>query len=476
MEGVRAPGRGGAGAVGMREQQQLELWLGQLGDGQGRPQGADAGGLQGRQGHGHLLHGQGHVRRAEGVGQALQPEVRQARGSRPRSSSSRSRPTSSATSSSSASARSRASATSSSPTSIWTRGVRRAEVADGHDGLHQAAARASSSRRRCSRSTSAASTSASRRPRTRASSTTATDKVPKAPRDLAGRSTRRPRPRAASSTRARSYEGLTVDFLELAFARRRPGARPPTARRPMIDSPQNLKALQFMVDGIKTGAAPEGRHDLHGGGGPARLRVRQARRRCATGPTPTRWAQKSKVARSSPCRAAAGLPGRRQGRHPRRPQRGDLGLQQEPQGGRCCSPTSSRARRSRSSDAAKYSLAPTLEQTYADPAVQQGAAVLGRAQAGRPAGQGPPGLAGLSADLRGDLQERQRGPVRVRCPRRHALKKAQSDINKALQHVLGRLTRMEAATATAPTAPRGGAREVSPSAASRPTWSRRRSS
>jgi multiple sugar transport system substrate-binding protein len=53
-----------------------------------------------------------------------------------------------------------------------------------------------------------------------------------------------------------SYEGLTVDFLELAFAA---GGKVLSAdgKKAEIDSPQNLKALQFMVDGIKNGTAPK---------------------------------------------------------------------------------------------------------------------------------------------------------------------------------------------------------------------------
>jgi multiple sugar transport system substrate-binding protein len=52
------------------------------------------------------------------------------------------------------------------------------------------------------------------------------------------------------------YEGLTVDFLELAFAA---GGQviSPDGKKSMINSPQNLKALQFMVDGIKSGSAPK---------------------------------------------------------------------------------------------------------------------------------------------------------------------------------------------------------------------------
>jgi multiple sugar transport system substrate-binding protein len=53
-----------------------------------------------------------------------------------------------------------------------------------------------------------------------------------------------------------SYEGLTVDYLELAFAA---GGKvlSDDGKKSEINSPQNLKALQFMVDGIKSGAAPK---------------------------------------------------------------------------------------------------------------------------------------------------------------------------------------------------------------------------
>jgi multiple sugar transport system substrate-binding protein len=53
-----------------------------------------------------------------------------------------------------------------------------------------------------------------------------------------------------------SYEGLTVDFLELAFAA---GGKvlSDDGTKAEIDSPENLKALEFMVGGIKSGAAPK---------------------------------------------------------------------------------------------------------------------------------------------------------------------------------------------------------------------------
>ncbi len=53
-----------------------------------------------------------------------------------------------------------------------------------------------------------------------------------------------------------AYEGLTVNFLELAFAA---GGKvlSDDGKKSEINSPENLKALQLMVDGIKNGAVPK---------------------------------------------------------------------------------------------------------------------------------------------------------------------------------------------------------------------------
>jgi multiple sugar transport system substrate-binding protein len=53
------------------------------------------------------------------------------------------------------------------------------------------------------------------------------------------------------------YEGLTCNFLEIAFAA---GGEPLSedGKSATLDTPENLAALQFMVDGIKSGAAPRG--------------------------------------------------------------------------------------------------------------------------------------------------------------------------------------------------------------------------
>jgi len=53
------------------------------------------------------------------------------------------------------------------------------------------------------------------------------------------------------------YEGLTCDFLELAFAA---GGKvlSDDQKKSAINSPQNVKALQFMADGVKNGVAANG--------------------------------------------------------------------------------------------------------------------------------------------------------------------------------------------------------------------------
>jgi multiple sugar transport system substrate-binding protein len=53
------------------------------------------------------------------------------------------------------------------------------------------------------------------------------------------------------------YEGLTCDYLEIAFAA---GGEILSAdgKKSVINSPENVKALQFMVDGVKDGVAARG--------------------------------------------------------------------------------------------------------------------------------------------------------------------------------------------------------------------------
>jgi multiple sugar transport system substrate-binding protein len=53
-----------------------------------------------------------------------------------------------------------------------------------------------------------------------------------------------------------AYEGLTCDFLELLFAAGG-SVLSEDGTKATINSPESVKALQFMVDGIKDGAAPK---------------------------------------------------------------------------------------------------------------------------------------------------------------------------------------------------------------------------
>ena len=53
------------------------------------------------------------------------------------------------------------------------------------------------------------------------------------------------------------YEGLTCDFLELAYAAGGEVLNE-DGTQAVIDSPENVKALQFMVDGVKNGVAARG--------------------------------------------------------------------------------------------------------------------------------------------------------------------------------------------------------------------------
>jgi len=53
------------------------------------------------------------------------------------------------------------------------------------------------------------------------------------------------------------YEGLTCDFLELAYAAGGEVLNE-DGTQAVIDSPENVKALQFMVDGVKDGTAARG--------------------------------------------------------------------------------------------------------------------------------------------------------------------------------------------------------------------------
>ena len=125
-----------------------------------------------------------------------------------------------------------------------------------------------------------------------------------------------------------AYEGLTCDFLEIAFAA---GGKvlSEDGSKAEFDSPENLKALKFMVDGIKDGAAPKA---------VTTYMEEQARMSFEAGRAtfernwPYAYAAGKKNTNDAGLqgRRVPGVRGRRQGRHPRRSQRRHLGLRQEP--------------------------------------------------------------------------------------------------------------------------------------------------
>ena len=126
------------------------------------------------------------------------------------------------------------------------------------------------------------------------------------------------------------YEGLTCDYLELAFAA---GGTVLNAGgdKSTINSPQNIKALQLMVDGIKNGSAPkavttymEPETDQAWTSGRYGYMRNWTYAYAADNKSPQQGRGQVQG------RPAPDLRGRRQGRHPRRPQQRHQRLHQEP--------------------------------------------------------------------------------------------------------------------------------------------------
>ena len=125
------------------------------------------------------------------------------------------------------------------------------------------------------------------------------------------------------------YEGLTCDWLELAFAAGG-SILNEDGTKATIDSPENVKATQFMVDGIKSGAAPKAVTTYME---PESLAAFQTGKYAFMRNWPYAYALNARRREGQGQvrrRPAAGVRGRRQGRHPRRPQQRDLRLLEEP--------------------------------------------------------------------------------------------------------------------------------------------------
>ena len=126
------------------------------------------------------------------------------------------------------------------------------------------------------------------------------------------------------------YEGLTCDFLEIAFAA---GGQvlSEDGKTAVIDSPENVAALQFMVDGVKDGTAANG---------VTTYMEEESRRYFESGratfmrnwPYAYALGNADESAGQGQVRRGPvpGVRGRRHGRHPRRPQPGHLGVLGEP--------------------------------------------------------------------------------------------------------------------------------------------------
>ena len=289
-------------------------------------------------------------------------------------------------------------------------------------------ARTSSSRRPLTPQRTTASTGPSRSTPTRASSTTGQDEGQLGPDDLGGRSTRGRR-QGRHRLPGLRYEGLTV--TSSSCSTRRAAARSPTtARRPTIDSPQAQECWSSWSEGIKDGAAPKAVTDLHGGGVAQRIRVRQRRasaqlavrllarqegRRSATSSTSRRSRSCAGGSRAPACSAATTSASRPTRRTPRA----------------LASSTSRRQPRQQKFFATESSLPAVLTRPTTTPASRR-SAVRDQLQDRDRAGQAAAGLAGVPADLRGDLQQRLRGAVQGKSPETRR-SKMNDQINKALK-------------------------------------------
>ena len=125
-----------------------------------------------------------------------------------------------------------------------------------------------------------------------------------------------------------AYEGLTCAFLEIAFAAGG-SVLSEDGKTATFDSAENLKALEFMVGGIKDGAAPKS---------VTTYMEEQARRSFEAGRATFQrnWPYAfaiGKANKDAPKFEVMPFPdfeGARQGRHPRRPQPRRLGVLEEP--------------------------------------------------------------------------------------------------------------------------------------------------
>ena len=127
-----------------------------------------------------------------------------------------------------------------------------------------------------------------------------------------------------------AYEGLTCDFLELFFAAGGEVLSEDGTKATIADGDAGVKVVQFMADGIKDGAAPKAVTTYME---PESLSAFQTGKYAYMRNWPYAYALNQKAKRvkdNFDVAAAAGVRGRRQGRHPGRPQQRHLRVLEEP--------------------------------------------------------------------------------------------------------------------------------------------------
>jgi multiple sugar transport system substrate-binding protein len=198
------------------------------------------------------------------------------------------------------------------------------------------------------------------------------------------------------------YEGLTCDYLELAFAA---GGKvlSDDGKKSEINSPTNVKALQFMADGVKNGTAANG---------VTTYMEEESRRYWESGKATfmrnwpyayslgekkgTKVAGKFKVM-PFPQFEGAGKAGILGGHNQ------VISVYSKNPGAALKWIDFFTGKDWQTTSFTDFSRAPTLAAVYDDPAVQKEVPVRERAQGGREPGQGSSGVAGVPADLSGDL-------------------------------------------------------------------------
>ncbi len=201
------------------------------------------------------------------------------------------------------------------------------------------------------------------------------------------------------------YEGLTVNFLELLYSK---GGTivSDDGKKATADTQEVKDVLTFMADGIKNGAAPKA---------VTTYKEEESRRAFESGnatfmrnwPYAYALGKDSKIADKFDIATFPGFAGPEGRRRARRVQPRHLGLLEEPRG----LPRVHRVRHEARSaeDHGDRGVTPAShERDVRRPGGEEGAAVRRRAEDGYRAGAAAAGVAGVSADQRGDLQQRVR--------------------------------------------------------------------